>query len=137
MEKQKIEQSQYKIRRIQAGYEADPPIYTTDEVNIKMGSYRDLIYLANTEIQRLQDLMEQTAIGRQTKETALKILESLRDTNLENASSDEKRNLMAQLGIKVYPSEDGKVVRIASNLQFADTPFVLSPQIMSIASPKL
>ena len=81
--------------------------------------------------------MEQAIIGKQTKESALKILESLRDTNLENASSDEKRNLMAQLGIKVYPSEDGKVVRIASTLRFAPSPLDFSPQIMSIASPKL
>ncbi|OGO20109.1 MAG: hypothetical protein A2144_11495 [Chloroflexi bacterium RBG_16_50_9] len=44
---------------------------------------------------------------------------------------------MAQLGIKVYPSEDGKVVRIASTLQFAPSPLDLSPQIISIASPIL
>ena len=70
-------------------------------------------------------------------DAALKILESIRDTNLENASLYEKRNLMAQMGIKVYPSEDGKVVRIASTLQFAPSPLDFSPQIISIASPKL
>ena len=43
VEKQKIDRSQYKIRRIQEGYEADPPIYTADEVNEKIGSYRDNI----------------------------------------------------------------------------------------------
>ncbi len=136
-EKQKIEQSQYKIRRIQEGYETDPPIYTANEVNEKIGCCRELVSHSETEIHRLQDLLEQAAIGRQTKEAALKMLESLRDANLENASSDEKRNLMAQLGIKVYPSEDAKVIRIASALRFASSPLDFSPQKISIASPKL
>jgi hypothetical protein len=137
LEQQKIERIQYKIRRIQDGYEADPPVYTTGEVKEKMEVYRDLISHAETEIHRLHDIMGQKAISRQTKEEALQILESIRDTNLENASFDEKRNLIAKLGIKVYPSEDGKIVRISSTLQFAPSPLELSPQIISIASPKL
>ena len=102
-----------------------------------MGVYRDLISHTETEIHRLHDTMGQKAMSRQTKEEALQILESLRDTNLENASFDEKRNLIAKLGIKVYPSESGKVVRISSTLQFAPSSLDLSPQIISIASPKL
>jgi len=137
VEQQKIERSQYKIRRIQEGYEADPPVYTADEVKEKIGIYRDLISRAETEIHRLHEIVEQKAITRQTREEALKILESLRDTNLEKASFDEKRDLVAKLGIKVYPSEDGKIVRISSTLQFASSPLKLPPQIISIASPKL
>jgi hypothetical protein len=135
LEQQKIERIQYKIRRIQDGYEADPPVYTTGEVKEKMGLYRDLISHAETEIHRLQDIMGQKAISRQTKEEAFNILESLRDTNLENASFDEKRDLIAKMGIKVYPSEDGKIVRISSTLQFVPRQMKFSSQIMSIASP--
>ena len=53
--------------------------------------------------------MEQRATSRQSREEALHILETIRDTNLENASFEEKCDLIAKLGIKVYPSEDGKV----------------------------
>ena len=102
-----------------------------------MGVYRDLISHAETEIHRLHDIMGQKNISRQTKEEALQILESIRDTNLENASFDEKRNLIAKLGIKIYPSEDGKVVRISSTLHFAPSTLQLSPQIISIALPML
>ena len=137
MEQQKVEQIQYKIRRIQEGYEADPPLYTTDEVKEKMGAYRNLISIAETEKHRLQDIMEQKKSNRQTKEEAFHILESLRDTNLDNASFDEKRELIAKLGIKVYPSKDGTTVRISSTLQFTPSPMRFSPQIISIASPKL
>jgi len=137
LEQQKIERLQYKIRRIQDGYEADPPVYTTDEVIGKIGVYRDLISHAETEIHRLDDIMGQKAISRQTREEALQILESIRDTNLEKASFEEKRNLIAKLGIKVYPSEDGKVVRISSTLQFAPSPLAISPQKINIASVML
>ncbi|MFC1930249.1 zinc ribbon domain-containing protein, partial [Chloroflexota bacterium] len=137
LEQQKVDRIQYKIRRIQDGYEADPPVYITGEVNEKMGVYRNSISHAEMEIHRLEDIMGQKATNKQTKEEALQILGSIRDTNLENASYDEKRNLIAKLGIKVYPSEDGKVVRISSTLQFAPSPLELSPQIISIASPKL
>lgn len=137
IERQRIEHAEYKIRRIQEGYEADPPIYTANEVNKQIGCYRDVISQAEIETNRLQHLIEQTADSRKTGDAALKILESIRDTNIENATLDEKRNLIAQLGIKVYPSEDGKVLRIALNLQFPHCHLDLSPQIMSIASPKL
>ena len=65
--------------------------------------------------------MEQKAINRQTEE-ALQILESLRDTNLDNASFDRKWDLIAKTGIKVYPSEHGMTVQISSTLQFAPSP---------------
>ena len=137
IEQHKVEQIQYKIRRIQEGYEADPPIYTTNEVKEKLGSYRNLISSAETEKHRLQNIVEEKSLNKQTKEEALRILESLRDTNLDNASFDEKRELIAKLGIKVYPSEDGMTVRISSTLQFAPSPMKFSPQIISMASPKL
>ena len=81
--------------------------------------------------------MEQKATSRQSREEALHILETIRDTNLENASFEEQCDLIAKLGIKVYPSEDGGIVRISSNLQFLPRQMKFSPQIMSIASPKL
>ena len=126
-----------KFRRIREGYEADPPIYTADEVNEKLEGSRDNISHAEIEIHRLHDLIDQPAISRQTSDPTLKILESIRDTNLETASPVEMRNLIAQMGIKMYPSEDGKVVRIASTLQFAPSPLDLSPYKISIASPVL
>jgi hypothetical protein len=47
----------------------------------------------------------------------------------------EKQNITSKLGIKVYPSEDHKVVRIASKLPVVGDK--ISTQIISIASPIL
>jgi len=137
VEQQRIERTQYKIRRIQDGYEADPPVYTANEVKEKIGASRDHVSRAEMEIHRLQNIMEQKGTSRQSREEAIHILETLRDTNLENASFEEQCDLIAKLGIKVYPSEDGKVIRISSTLQFAPSPLVVSRQKISMASPKL
>ena len=62
-------------------------------------------------------------------------LEEIRNKNLENASFSDKQELIAKLGIMVYPSEDRKTVRITSKLPILGDR--LSPQIMSMASPIL
>ena len=53
-----------------------------------------------------------------------------------NRSFDEKCDPIPKLGIKVYPPEDGKVMRILSRLN-PDAEFKVSPYKISIASPKL
>jgi hypothetical protein len=45
--------------------------------------------------------------------------------------------LLARLGVKVYPSENGKNLKITTALQFEPSRIEYSPQIISIASPKL
>jgi hypothetical protein len=55
-----------------------------------MEVYRNLVSNAETETNHLHDLIEQLSICRPTKEEGLQILESIRDTNLERASFDEK-----------------------------------------------
>ncbi len=74
--------------------------------------------------------------GELTAQAARHTLEAIRDTNLENATFAEKQNIISKLGVKVYPSEDGKIVRILSRLN-PDAEFQVSPYKISIASPKL
>ena len=108
-----------------------------DEVKHKVGDYREFISQAEAEIFRLEGMMRQTATGRLSREAAISALESLRDSNLDLASLVEKSNLLAQLGIKVFPSDDGKVIRIASSLRFEPSYTRSSPQKTNMASPKL
>jgi hypothetical protein len=62
-------------------------------------------------------------------------LEDIRTENLENASFSEKQDLITELGIQIYPSEDQKTVRVASKLPVLGDK--LSRYKTSIASPKL
>ncbi len=75
--------------------------------------------------------------GDVTEGKARRILEELRDINLDTATFAERQDLIAKLGIKVYPSDEGKVVRIACKVHPFTGTSRLSPQIISMASPKL
>lgn len=99
--------------------------------------YRDLISQAEKEVYRLQEIMAQHTLNKKTKEEVRRLLDTIRGMNLENISFSDQQNMIAKLGIKVYPSEDKKVVRISSIIQPDPSPFECSPQIMSMASPKL
>lgn len=68
------------------------------------------------EIIRLKHLIRQQLVDKETAQAARCTLESIRDINLDNATFTEKHNIISKLGVKVYPSDDGKVVRIVSRL---------------------
>jgi len=132
----KAERLQTKIRRVQDGYEADPPVYTAAEAEARIASYRHMVAIEEAEIICLRQLMDQQLVSKETAQAARRTLESIRDTNLENATFSEKQNIISKLSVKVYPSEDRKVVRILSRLN-PDTEFGVSRYKISIASPKL
>ena len=132
---QKIDQTDAKIRRIHEGYEAEPPLYTAKEAEERIRAFRDLIARMEKEQQRLKTLLEQQVMGQKTVDLVHRKLEEVRDENLENANFSEKQDLIAKLGIAVYPSEDHRTVRIASKLPIVGDK--ISSQIISIASPKL
>ena len=133
--KQKIDQAEAKIRRVHEGYESDPPVYTAKEADERIKAFRALISKAEKEQQRLESIMEQQITGQNTIEMMRRSLEEIRNENLENASFSDKQELIARLGIVVYPSEDHKTVRITSKLSVLGDKY--SRYKMSIASPKL
>jgi hypothetical protein len=132
----KVDRLQSKIRRVQDGYEADPPVYTAAEAESKIAGYRHMVTTEEAELVYLRQLMDRKLVDKETAQAARQALESIRDTNLENATFAEKQNIIGKLGIKVYPSEDSKVVRILSKLN-TNAEFRVSPYKISIASPKL
>ena len=81
--------------------------------------------------------LDQQTLNKKTKEETRRVLDTIRYMNLENVSFSDKQNLIAKLGIKVYPSEDKKVVRISSIIQPDPCPFKFSPQKINMTSPKL
>jgi len=81
-------------------------------------------------------MVEQQSIDKEIKEAARRILEAICDANLANASFAAKQEVITKLGIRVYPSEDGKVVRVVLRIDLGPR-CIVSPQIISMASPKL
>ncbi len=133
--RQKIEQTEAKILRVHEGYESDPPAYTAKEAEERTRDFRALIARTEKEKQRLETIIEQQVTSQNTIEMVRRSLETVRDVNLDNASFSDRQELIAKLGIVVYPSEDHKTVRITSKLPVLGDK--LSRYKISIASPKL
>jgi hypothetical protein len=68
--------------------------------------------------------------------TAKKALEALRDLNLNTANFQQQSELVARMGVKIYPDEDLTYMRIYSVLNI-EKPRKVSCQMTSMASPKL
>ena len=72
----------------------------------------------------------------ETVEATRKALENLRDLNLQSAVFGEKTELVAKLGINIYPNEDLSNIRLFCGLNIA-VPQKVSCHKTSMASPKL
>ncbi|MFH0769167.1 MAG: hypothetical protein V1932_06345, partial [Chloroflexota bacterium] len=112
LEQQKVTLSQTKMDKVREGYEGG--LYAMEEAKSKLNYYQGTVDKAKKEIERLLALN-----GKTTKvdlEELKKELERLSQENLDKATFIEKRDIMSKLGIRVYPSEDLKSVKIKSTL---------------------
>ena len=69
-------------------------------------TFRTFIFKAEKERRRLENILEQQVTSQNTSDMVRCSLEEIRDENLDNASYQEKQELIAKLGIIFYLSED-------------------------------
>jgi CRISPR/Cas system-associated exonuclease Cas4 (RecB family) len=115
LEQQKILQSQNKITKVREGFEGG--LYNLDVAKSKVNGYRDTIKKAEQDIERLIRLTG----GQNSKIDVNELkeeLERLAQVNLDKATFAEKRDIINKLGIRVYPSEDLKTMKIRCSLNF-------------------
>ena len=129
-------EAEKKISRIQDDFLSDEPVITRSEAARKIGELRIVIEKADAEIARLQSIAQVAKQSQETVAAAKKALERLRDINLKTATPQQKADLVAQLGVKIYPSEDFTYIRICFGLNITE-PRKVSCYKTSIASPKL
>ncbi|MFH1483970.1 MAG: recombinase family protein [Chloroflexota bacterium] len=111
----KITQAQGKIAKVQEGFEGG--IYSLDEARRRIAEHEDAIARAAREIQRLQkETMNISGMATADIEAARQEMKALRDKNLNQATFEEKLDIIATLGIRVYPSEDLKSVKVTCGL---------------------
>ena len=106
------------------------------EAVAKIGELRAAIEKADIEIARLQSIFQTAKQSEEKVEATKKALEKLRDMNLKTATFQQKAELIARLGVKIYPSEDLTYVRMYCGLNITE-PQKVSCYKTSIASPKL
>lgn len=131
-----IREAERKIAKIQDDQLADTPVFTRQEAAGKVEELRQVIERANSEIARLYSIAQMAKQSQETLETTKIALEKPREANLESAPFNEKAELVAKLGINIYPCEDLTNIRIFCGLNVT-APQKVSCQKISIASPKL
>ena len=116
----KISQAQSKIARVREGFEGG--IYSLDEAKQRIAECEAAIAKAEQEAKRLQTEMNRSDAGAADIEAIKRQLKALRERNLEDASFEDKLDIIAKFGIRVYPSEDLKTMRVTCglNLRFED-----------------
>jgi len=95
-----------------------------------------IIKKADAEIARLQSIAQAAKQSQEMVEATKRALGKLRDMNLGTASFQQQAELVARLGIKIYPSEDLTYMRMFYGLSITE-PQKVSCQKISMASPKL
>ncbi len=129
-------EAERRIAKIQDDFLADEPVITRKEAVSRIGELRVIIEKADTEIARLQSLAQAAKQSHETVEATRRALEKLRNLNLDTLNFQQQSELVAKLGVKLYPSEDLTYMNIYSVLNIEE-PRVASCQMTSIASPKL
>ncbi|MBI4284074.1 MAG: recombinase family protein [Chloroflexi bacterium] len=114
LEQFKISQAQARIAKVHVGFEGD--IYTVDEAKRRIADHQASIAKAEAETHRLQQSVRASSSGGADIEAMREGLRKLRDRNLDEATFKEKVDIICKLGIKVYPSDDVRSMRVACQL---------------------
>jgi len=115
IELQKITQYQTKITKIREGFEGG--LYSLDEAKAKVAEYREVITKAEQGITRINNNSREFNATFNV-EKLKRELQALATQNLDHAVFSEKQDIINKLGVKVYPSEDLKTMRIRCALNF-------------------
>ena len=110
----KIFQARAKIAKVQEGFEGG--VYSLDEAKKRIADLQETIAKAEDEIRRLQKALQVKCSGTGDINAMREQLKALRDRNLDAATFEEKLDVVSRLGIKVYPSEDLKSMRVLCDL---------------------
>ena len=113
----KMNAFQGKIRKVEEGFEGG--LYTLEEAKLRKQRSIDAIKATQVDIGALKMQIGKnfTSDGVESLRIELK---NLQDRNMAEASFEERLDLVARLGIKVYPSEDLKSRRIKCGMNIRD-----------------
>ena len=106
----KISQARGRIARVHEGFEGG--IYTLEEARRRLAGLEESISRAEAESRRLQGGMRARASRPADLQAMRDELRALRDMNLDEASFEERLDIISTLGIRVHPSEDLKSMRV-------------------------
>lgn len=113
-EEKKILQAQAKIARIREGFEGG--IYGIEEAKVRIASYQAVIEKAEQETERIHDKMGSRNSMTIDPDALKRELQKLAEENLDEATFEDKRDVINKLDVRVYPTEDLKTMKIRCGL---------------------
>jgi DNA invertase Pin-like site-specific DNA recombinase len=114
-EQQKILRANAKMAKIREGFEAG--IYSIDDAKASIAGCQDTIGKSEQEIRRIREQASNYSNSAIDSDTLKQELKQLAAINLDEATFEEKRDIINKLGIRVYPSEDLKTMRVKCGLK--------------------
>jgi hypothetical protein len=113
LQERKINNYQSKIKKVEEGFEGG--LFTLKEAKLRKQKSLEAINTAQAEIDTLKKQTGNSFTLNDVEKLRLE-LRNLQDRNMSEASFEERLDLVARLGIKVYPTEDLKSRRIKCGL---------------------
>jgi len=110
LQEHKINTYRSKIRKVEEGFEGG--LYTLEEAKLRKQKSQEAINAARVEIDTLKKQLNASGFTPDGIENLRLELKNLQNRNMSEANIEERLDLVARLGIKVYPSEDLKLRRI-------------------------
>ncbi len=118
LQEHKINTYQGKVRKVEEGFEGG--LYTLEEAKFRKQKGQEAINTAQLEINTLKEQLNAGGFTPDTVKSLRLELKSLQDRNMAEASFEERLDLVARLGVKVYPSEDLKSRRIKCGVDLGE-----------------
>ena len=87
-----------------------------DKAKKRIAEHQSIIARTESEIQHLQESIRSSTSGKVDTEAMREELKALRDRNLDEATFNEKLDIVSKLGVKIYPSEDLKSMQVVCQL---------------------
>ncbi len=114
LQKYKISQAAGKIAKVREGFEGG--IYDLDSAKARITEHQAGMARAEDEVKRLKAETVSPIMDAGNLKALRDQLRNLRDEKLDQASFEEKHDLISQLDVKVYPSEDVKSLKVTCRL---------------------
>ncbi len=113
-ERSRLAQAKAKMARVREGFEGG--IYTLEAAKARIGELEKVMGRAEAELRRLEGLADPDRRGAAQVDALRDELQRLRDRNLDEATFEQRVDLIARLGVAVHPSEDLTTARVTCRM---------------------
>ncbi|MCH8087713.1 MAG: recombinase family protein [Chloroflexi bacterium] len=115
----KVSQAKAKIMKVQEGFEGG--IYSLEEARQRLSNLHSVVARGEEELMRLKTTARQPALESANLQAVVEELHALRNKNLDEVTFEERLEVISKFGVKVYPSEDLKSMKVQCRLNLHPT----------------